>query len=251
MEGINLSKWIGVLLFLLASLYLLWRHFWFYRNPPRKVPEGDNVVSPADGTVVYVNHLPPKEPVLSIKKRKKISICDIVRTDLEFETIHIGIFMSPFNVHYNRAPISGTIESIRHSPAEWKNRFMGAMHWRTLLRRFPLYEGSFHLVENERTVTRIGGEFNGLRCPLYVVQIAGGSVCGIDSYLPEQGTVNKGEIFGMIRIGSQVDVVFPYMEKSKIMVKPGQKVRAGETILVCTEKPGFQNNGGNTDGNAF
>ncbi len=66
----------------------------------------------------------------------------------------------------------------------------------------------------------------------YVVQIAGKNVNGIDSYIPEGGNVSKGEIFGMIRIGSQVDIVVPQLAEMQVKVSPGDKVRAGESVLV-------------------
>jgi phosphatidylserine decarboxylase len=64
------------------------------------------------------------------------------------------------------------------------------------------------------------------------VQIAGGSVSGIDSYVAAGKKVTKGQIFGMIRIGSQVDLIIPYSDDVKVTVREGDKVRAGESILV-------------------
>ncbi len=66
----------------------------------------------------------------------------------------------------------------------------------------------------------------------YIVQIAGKSVHGIDSYVkPGQGLA-KGDIFGMIRIGSQVDLVVTWVPGMRLRVQPGDKVYAGETILI-------------------
>ena len=65
-----------------------------------------------------------------------------------------------------------------------------------------------------------------------MVQIGGGSVNGIDTYVNEGTLVEKGRVFGMIRIGSQVDVVITWRETMKVKVKPGQKVLAGETIFI-------------------
>jgi phosphatidylserine decarboxylase len=81
-------------------------------------------------------------------------------------------------------------------------------------------------------VTRIESRFKGDRISYYIVQIAGWSVAGIDSYVEVGEEVNKGKTFGMIRIGSQVDLVLPYLADMEVMVSPGQKVRAGETVLV-------------------
>lgn len=189
-------------------------------------------MSPADGTVVYVERRSPCEPVVSVKKNRPVRISDIVKEDMEEQKLLIGIFMSPFDVHYNRAPISGRVDFIRHHPAEGKNRHMTSMHWRTLLNRMPLYFGSLHVLVNERTVTRLTGIFKGEAVSCYLVQIAGGSVCGIDSYIAPGDRLNKGEIFGMIRIGSQVDMVISWKDFMKVNVRPGDNVRAGESVLI-------------------
>ena len=110
---------------------------------------------------------------------------------------------------------------------------MAPMHWRTLLKRPPFYENSRHIVANERTVTNMLGKYQGETLSYYVVQIAGRSVNGIDSYFNPAEKVNKGEVFGMIRIGSQVDLVVPLRPEMNIMVQPGDKVRAGETVLIA------------------
>jgi phosphatidylserine decarboxylase len=140
--------------------------------------------------------------------------------------------MSPFDVHYNRAPLSGQIELIRHHGAQWKNHHMASMHWRSTVKHFPIYENSRHLISNERTVTKIRGKYRQEQVSCYVVQIAGASVRGIDSYMPVGGHVPKGHIFGMIRVGSQVDLVITWKESMVVKVNPGDRVRAGETIVI-------------------
>ncbi|MBN2123819.1 MAG: phosphatidylserine decarboxylase [Deltaproteobacteria bacterium] len=216
----------------LFNAYLFWRYFWFFRNPPRKTPEGENIVSPADGRVVYVKRVQAGEGVISIKNRKPASISEIVREDLDRINVLIGVFMSPFDVHYNRVPLSGRVEFVRHRPAEKKNRHMTSMHWRSMLGRLPLYANSPHISENERTVTKIAGAFKGRSLSCHIVQIAGGSVRGIESYVCEGMRVEKGQPLGMIRIGSQVDLVVPWDPPMEITVSPGDRVRAGETVLI-------------------
>ncbi len=222
---------IFLLLTLLAG-YLYWRYIWFFRNPLRVPPPGESLVSPADGTVVYVSKVEPRQEVITIKQGLRATLTDIVREDLAVPKILIGIFMSPFSVHYNRAPLAGKIDFIRHHPAQAKNYCMAPMHWRTVLKRLPFYENSRHIVTNERTVTKMAGQFRGETISYYVVQIAGKSVKGIDSYFNPGERVTKGEVFGMIRIGSQVDLVVPFRPEMFIMVQPGDKVRAGETVLI-------------------
>ncbi len=220
---------------LLATLagYLYWRYVWFFRNPPRVPPPGDNVVSPADGTVVYVSLVKPQQEVITIKQGLSARLTDIVKEDMDTAKVLIGIFMSPFSVHYNRVPLPGQVEFIRHHPAILKNRCMAPMHWRTLLKQPPFYRNSVHIVNNERTVTKFTGVFKGRPLPYYVVQIAGKSVNGIDSFFGPGAQLAKGEIFGMIRIGSQVDLVVSYNPEMEVTVRPGDQVRAGESILMA------------------
>ena len=216
-----------------GGAYCYWRYVWFFRNPERVPPPGESIVSPADGTVVYVTKVAPRQEVIMIKQGLPATLTDIVREDLASPKILIGIFMSPFSVHYNRAPLPGKINFIRHHPAKVKNFCMAPMHWRTLLKRAPFYENSRHIINNERTVTKVAGRFKGESLPYYIVQIAGKSVNGIDSYFQPGEQVSKGEVFGMIRIGSQVDLVVPLRSEMNIMVRPGDKVRAGETVLIA------------------
>ncbi len=213
--------------------YGFWRYIWFFRNPPRKAPLGDNLVSPADGIVVYVKEVEPQERVISIKRGVKAAINDIVQEDLERPRILVGVFMSPFNVHYNRSPLAGTVDFIRHHPPRSVNRHMGHMHWRSVLKNLPIYQNSVHILENERTVTKFRGSFRGEDVSAYVVQIAGKSVHGIDSYVKPGLQVAKGDMFGMIRIGSQVDLVVTHLRGMEVRVRPGDKVRAGETIFIA------------------
>jgi phosphatidylserine decarboxylase len=223
-----------LLLFGSASLFgfLFWRYVWFFRNPGRTPPAGDAVLSPADGTVVYVKAVPPEEDVIVIKEGVKATVTDILREDLPRSKILIGIFMSPFDVHFNRAPISGEVRFVTHHPPVRANLHMGSMHFRTLFGRMPFYRNSLHILQNERTVTRIEGQCKGRELSCYVVQIAGGSVRGIDSYVRVGQRVERGAVFGMIRIGSQVDLIIPSRDDLQIQVQPGDRVRAGVTILV-------------------
>lgn len=213
-------------------MYVFWRYIWFFRNPTRRSPVGEHLVSPADGTVVYVKQVSGGEPIISMKKGRSLKINDLAREDIVDPKWVIGIFMSPFDVHYNRSPISGRIDFINHHPAEPKNRHMTAMHWRCLMKLFPLYENSRHILTNERTVTKITGALKKTTLSCYIVQIAGGSVKGIDTFMPIGSWIQQGKIFGMIRVGSQVDLICTGCDFLRPMVKPGDKVRAGETILL-------------------
>ncbi len=224
---------LAAILLLLVAAYLFWRYYWFWRNPPRTVPRGDHVLSPADGTVVYVKRAAPHEPVISCKQGKAVSIDEIAREPLGQAKILVGIFMSPFGVHYNRAPIDGHLEYSKEYPAEGKNFHMGSMHWRSMLHKLPIYANSPHIAANNRRVTRFRGRLKEQDLSCYVVQIGGGSVHGIDVFPPVGSAVEQGAVFGMIRIGSQVDLILPDLPGLEIKVAPGDLVVAGETILVA------------------
>lgn len=215
-----------------GAAYLFWRYVWFWRNPIRTTPAVEGLVAAADGTVVYVKKLMAADDVIHVKQGLAARLADIVREDAALPKLLIGVFMSPFDVHYNRAPLSGTIEFVRHHPGSGRNAHMGPMHLRVVARREPYYRGSTHIVANERTVTKINGTLNGANLGCYIVQIAAKTVAGIDSYVTPGDTVARGTIFRMIRIGSQVDLVIPWREGMNVRVAPGDRVRAGETVLV-------------------
>jgi phosphatidylserine decarboxylase len=216
-----------------AGAYAFWRYYWFWRNPPRNVPRGEHFLSPADGTVVYVKRALPHEPVIACKRELAACINDIVREDLDRPKVIIGIFMSPLSVHYNRVPLGGSVAYKREYPAEGRNLHMTSMHWRCMLRRLPLYARSPHITQNNRAVTRICGRLRGEEVSYYVVQIGGGGVHGIDVYPDVGQPVEQGEIFGMIRIGSQVDLIVPDLPGLEIQVRPGDRVVAGESVLLA------------------
>lgn len=217
---------------LLVGTYLYWRFVWFFRNPPRTPPAESGFVSPADGTVVYVRNVGPGDEVVVIKQGLRATVNDIAREDDGAPKLVIGVFMSPFDVHYNRAPLSARIDFSRRHPARGENAYMSAMHWRTAFNAAPLYRDSVHIVQNERVVTRFVGDYNGARLPFYVVQIGARTINGIDVHYREGERVERGATFGMIRIGSQVDLIVPWRDGLKARVRPGDKVRAGETILI-------------------
>jgi phosphatidylserine decarboxylase len=208
-------------------LWLYWRLFYFFRDPRREIPEGRNVVAPADGTIVYANICRDGYAPLAIKMGRRIRLDEIAKTDLpRGKLCHVGIFMSFFDVHVNRVPIDGQVEFIKHHQA--KNSSMNEMGWRKYLRLRPLYKNALHIFENERKTTRINGEF-----PVYVVQIADAYVSKIQCFAREGEMMKKGERFGKIMMGSQVDLIFPYRDGMKILVREWEHVKAGESIVAA------------------
>jgi len=176
----------GILALACAAFFL-----YFFRDPERITPDDEDViVSPADGKVIVVEKI----------------------FDDRFVNEHvykISIFMSIFNVHVNRVPLSGRVAAVNHEPG----RFYSANTDRGGL------ENEFCAVTvNTTSEVRYA-----------VVQVAGLIARRIVCWVKKGDAVSKGHRFGLIRFGSRVDLYLPL--KTQIEVSPGQKVRAGETIL--------------------
>lgn len=193
---------IGLLLFLLR----------FQRDPERIPPKQDNVIlSPADGKVLYTREIDGQKIPLSVKGDRSFKLGELTGMDLLNEGAHlIGIEMTALDVHVNRAPISGQVLALKRIPG-----------------RFVSLKNEKAEVSNERMTTIIGnGDF-----AVAVVQIASRLVRRIVSYLREGQGVEMGQRIGMIRFGSQVDLVIPRLANLKIMAKPGDKLLAGISVV--------------------
>ncbi len=159
----------------------------FFRDPERMVPSDPRViVSPADGRVVQI-----VEEQVEGEIRRRVSI-----------------FMSPWDVHVNRAPVAGVIRAVSYKP--------GVFH--VASRR----EAS---VENEQNVFSIEGEFG----TVWVKQIAGALARRIVFWKHTGDRLERGERVGLIKFGSRVDLIAGLGAEWK--VKVGDRVKAGSTIL--------------------
>ena len=215
---------IIILIFFIA-VYLFWRFNFFFRDPSRIIPSGDSIVSPADGTIVYIKKIKNGVVPISIKKKKEIQLNEISKLDIPNNDYYIiGIFMHPTSVHVNRAPIEGMVKKIVYTKA--RNLPMTLMWWRVLLRIKPYELYSPHIFMNERNTIFIDGFL-----PVFIIQIADIYVNKIQCWVKEGQKILKGEKIGRIIMGSQVDLVFPCRDEIKIVVRDGQKIKAGETII--------------------
>jgi phosphatidylserine decarboxylase len=196
-----------------AFVFLAYR---FYRDPERSVPGLENaIVSPADGEVIYVRQSRGGRLPVATKHGFDCPLEELTKTPLQCEDAAvIGISMSFLDVHVNRAPIAGRVTLQRHFPGRFGS-----------LRRADM------VFENERTTTII--ERSGLQ--VAVVQIASRLVRQIVSFVSEGQAVTLGQRIGMIRLGSQVDLVLPSRLDVRVMVQPGQRVLAGQSILAVFE----------------
>ena len=199
-------RFVGIFAVITAGLFLLWEPlgwlgvvltiwcYYFFRDPVRQVPVGDDlVISPADGIVSQVAKvLPP--PELGMEP---------------VEMTRVSVFMSVFNVHVNRAPVSGTLEKMAYT----KGRFVNA----------SLDKASEHNERNALLIRLADGR--GIAC----VQIAGLVARRILPFVKEGDLLRAGSRFGLIRFGSRVDVYLP--AGIEPLVAEGQTMIAGETVL--------------------
>ena len=198
----------GISLVATAS-YVLYR---FYRDPERSSPVGEEkIVSPADGEVIYVHRSRAGELPVPNKHGRPYTLVELTRTSLQSEdAVVIGIAMNFLDVHVNRTPISGRVTLQRHFPG-----------------RFGSLRRSEMVYENERATTVIEG--NGMQ--VAVVQIASRLVRQIVAFVAEGEEVVRGSRLGVIRLGSQVDLVLPARPDLVVHVSVGDRVRAGESVL--------------------
>lgn len=215
-------------------LFGVWRFLFFFRNPDRKVQANDHLVlSPADGFVVYVRRVFPGEPVISIKRGHPILLDDLMTLDDPRLPRHgwlVGIYMSPFDVHYNRAPIRGSVRKISHGfPEKSSGRNLNMFHGQSNLffDLRPYWQNCEYLIHNERASYVFANEDRSV----YVTQIADRWVRKIVTYR-DNAMISQGEVFGLIRMGSQVDVFVPDPDGCmEPLVVERTRVRAGVDAL--------------------
>ena len=163
----------------------------FFRNPKRKIPSLQNIIlSPADGRIVHVGE------------------CEEDRF-LREKALKVSIFMSLFDVHVNRAPAAGKVLERSYHP--------GRFHVASVEKASLLNEQNAFVLETED------------RFKILLIQIAGFVARRIVCYAKAGDTLRKGEIFGLIRFGSRIDLYLP--TEVKPIVRVGQHVKGGESII--------------------
>jgi phosphatidylserine decarboxylase len=167
----------------------------FFRDPERRPPEMPGaVLAPADGRVMDVSEV--VDPFVGPAYR-------------------VSIFLSPLDVHVNRAPIAGAVVGVEHRAGAF----------------VPAYRADASEI-NERTTVAIQGE----EMRVVVRQIAGTLARRVVCRLRPGDRVAAGERFGIIKFGSRADVVLPL--EVRLAVRSGDRVRAGETVLGIRGGPG-------------
>ena len=173
-------------LFVISLIFLIFI-FYFFRDPERVVPIGDDIlVSPADGLITNITE---------IKEGKKLYT-------------KVSIFLSIFNVHIQRLPISGEVTKVDYIEGKFINATLDKAS-----------------DENERLKITIKNGNN----LIYVTQIAGLIARRIVNYVKPNENINQGDRYGIIKFGSRVDIEFP--NNFKLLVNEGQQCIGGETII--------------------
>jgi phosphatidylserine decarboxylase len=162
----------------------------FFRDPPRQIPQEANaVLSPADGRIVAVETTRD--------------------TYADRDAIKVSVFMNVFNVHSNRSPVDGVVQSVHYFPGKFVNA--------------DLDKAS---LENERNAIILQTADNQT---VTSVQVAGLIARRILCYTKAGDTLTRGQRYGFIRFGSRVDVYLP--TTATVSVAIGDKVSATTTIL--------------------
>ncbi len=183
--------WPAACMAAVAGVFVLW----FFRNPRRVAPAADGVVvSPADGRVVLVEEVAHDEFIGG-------------------PAVVIGIFLSIFDVHINRAPAAARVIGLTYRPG----RFLNALRPAAGRENEQL---ELRLEENRRPYRR-----------LRVRQIAGAVARRIVCRVRPGDDLHRGAPFGMIKFGSRTELVLPQETGLALQVQLGQKVRAGTSIL--------------------
>ncbi len=194
-----------VLLASVPVLLFIWTGVWFFRNPPRRIPQEEGaLVAPADGKVLEIAEVEEQEYLRS-------------------PALRLTIFLSIFNVHLNRAPASGRVQHLQYRPG----RFLDA--------RNPLSAR-----ENESQSIGLVLAETGQR--LLVRQISGAIARRIICPLAPGQPVARGGLIGMIKYGSRTEIYVPRAAAAEgrlwqPAVGPGAKVRGGATILFRLKEP--------------
>jgi phosphatidylserine decarboxylase len=231
---IALFAWLPILV--AGYLWLWWfRTVFFFRDPERLIPQGDSLVlSPADGRVMYLHPVKAGE-VISNKQGQKIRIAELAKTPItDTDGWLLGIYMTPFDVHYNRAPLDGEITTLHYHRTDANLPMVDLweyVNFTVLRRAVDLFTARFHL-ENERMTMQIANA----KVTCFLILIADRFVNKISRFFREGQAVRKGQKISFIQRGSQTDL-FIASERLSFEVRPGDQVYAGKTIIARLERP--------------
>ena len=178
-----------------VPLVLLLFMFFFFRDPERITTENKNAFySPADGKVILIKETFENEM-------------------LNEKALEVSIFMSPFDVHVNRAPCNGVVKDVKHYPGKFLAAFKP--------------ESS---ISNEHITMLLESEHG----KIVVRQVAGFLARRAVCRVKPGDLLKQGQRYGIIKFSSRLDIFLPL--NTQIKVKLNDKVKAGETVLGVIEK---------------
>ncbi len=176
-----LQIWLVAAVFVAVALFMAY----FFRDPHRSVPDGDNlIVSAADGRVT--------------------------RIDESDDGKLVSVFLSPLDVHINRAPISGRISKVDYITGK----------------KIPATSDEASLVNERNSITIVGKEMT-----VVCTQIAGILARRIVCWNKEGDELERGQKYGLIKFSSRTDLLMP--NEVEIKVSVGDRVTGGETIIAA------------------
>ncbi len=246
---VGLALGLGGLCCVLLLLRLTLITDYFYhatvKDPQRVVPGGDNIVSPADGTVLYVKPIADGVIPEVVKRGVPIPLAELIKADpgsVMQDGYLIGIYMNTESVHVNRVPIDGVFRRriVFNGPHVSMMEMDKALILTQLvpglttvkkllgMEPFAIEEHGDYILKSARETMILEDERG---AAVYVIRIADYWVGKILTWIEEGQTVERGQKMGMITWGSQVDICFERTPEMVLHVKPGDYVYAGETIL--------------------
>ncbi len=196
-----LGKYVALWLGIVPGVFILLAYIGlalFFRSPYRTLPDNpDFILSPADGVV-----------------RDITVVEDFDQQPFTGKALRIGIFLSVFNVHVNRAPAKFKVETKHYRPGKY------------------LDARSKNCAKENEAMTIAGqAEVNGVVFPMAVRQISGAIarriVCGVEP----GDQIARGKIYGMIKFGSRTELYLPVDDRLEVLVKVGDKVKSGTSVF--------------------
>lgn len=203
----TLVMWGGTMLAAATGMLIV-----FFRDPERPASSREDViVSPADGHVIYVRPVQPGQLPQADKKGRTGALRELAGTMLgDGSATAIGISMNLLDVHVNRAPVAGRVSLLEHVAGTF---------------------GSLRKPESGMTNERVTTVIEDGDLQIAIVQIASRLVRRIVTFVSKGDALDLGQRIGAIRFGSQVDLLVPAHPRVRLIVRAGDRVVAGQTIM--------------------
>jgi phosphatidylserine decarboxylase len=209
----RILKWFLVLVVVALVGALAYYQFYFLRLPDRNIPNDTSLfVSPADGTIASVTHWTADSLIIT---KGNWGAIKVMAEDVGESGTLVAITLNLANVHYQRVPIKGTYVKSEYTTGKFNNA----------LKHENRYGLRFENEHNVMSFTSVKGT------PYKVIPLAGFAARRIVDNLKDHPgkAVEQGEVLGLIKLGSQVAVLFP--ENVEVLVKKGDRVVDGETPM--------------------